>query len=106
MKKSLNLANSLFQKREFVFSPSGLVRDLLLGTIKIYQKTISPDHGILSYRFPFGVCKYSPTCSEYAYQSIKQYGVIKGVLLAIKRVLRCNPFAHGGYDPVPNFKKY
>lgn len=98
----LNLANNLPQTKNRL---AVFARALLLGLIKIYQKTLSPDHGILSARFPFGVCKYSPTCSEYAYQSIKQYGVIRGVLVAINRVLRCNPLARGGYDPIPNYKK-
>jgi len=46
-------------------------------------------------------CKYIPTCSEYAVQAIQKYGVFKGILLAAWRILRCNPFAKGGYDPVP-----
>ena len=46
-------------------------------------------------------CKYTPTCSEYALQAIRKYGAVKGSLLAAWRILRCNPFAKGGYDPVP-----
>ena len=46
-------------------------------------------------------CKYIPTCSEYAIQAIEKYGVLKGVFLGIWRILRCNPFSKGGYDPVP-----
>ena len=46
-------------------------------------------------------CKYTPTCSEYAIQALKKYGAVKGMILACKRILRCNPFAEGGYDPVP-----
>ena len=63
--------------------------------IKIYKKTISP---ILSY---FGIkCKYYPTCSEYTMQAIEKYGIIKGCFLGIKRILKCNPFSKGGYDPL------
>lgn len=45
-------------------------------------------------------CKFYPTCSEYAKQAIEKYGVIKGSLLSIKRIFRCNPFSKGGYDPL------
>ena len=46
-------------------------------------------------------CPYIPTCSEYGLEAVEKYGVIKGGLLAIRRILRCNPFSSGGYDPVP-----
>lgn len=46
-------------------------------------------------------CKYIPTCSEYALTAIEKYGALKGSALAVKRILRCNPFSKGGYDPVP-----
>ena len=46
-------------------------------------------------------CKFYPTCSEYTKQAIEKYGAVKGLLLGIKRILRCNPFSKGGYDPVP-----
>jgi len=62
--------------------------------IRFYQKYLSP---LKVYTH----CKYTPTCSEYAAQAIQKYGVIKGGLLACWRILRCNPFAKGGYDPVP-----
>lgn len=73
---------------------------LLLNLIKIYQKTLSLDHGYLSKLFPFGYCKFQPTCSEYAYQAINKYGIIKGSWLSMKRILRCNPLNRGGNDPV------
>ena len=63
--------------------------------MKIYKKTISP---VISF---FGIhCKYYPTCSEYMMQAIKKYGIIKGILLGTKRLLKCNPFSKGGYDPL------
>ena len=72
-----------------------------LGAIKIYQKTISPDHGVIfKNRFPGGYCKFQPTCSQYTYQAIEKYGTIKGSLLGFFRILRCNPWSHGGKDPV------
>lgn len=71
------------------------MKKLFIGIIKIYKKTISP---ILSY---FGIkCKYYPTCSEYTMQAIEKYGIIKGCFLGIKRILKCNPFSKGGYDPL------
>lgn len=62
--------------------------------IRIYRKYISPLK-----KYP--TCNYIPTCSQYAYEAIKKYGVLKGGYLSIKRIIRCNPFKKGGYDPVP-----
>ncbi len=76
-------------------------RFFILKLIKIYQKTLSFDHGIFSYLFPYGFCRFAPTCSQYGYKAIEKYGVIKGGIMAFKRILRCNPFNKGGYDPVP-----
>lgn len=71
-----------------------------LKLIKIYQKTLSPDHGIFSSVTSYG-CKFHPTCSEYSYQAIAKYGIIKGGFMGFKRLLRCHPFCRGGYDPIP-----
>ena len=65
---------------------------LLMYLIKIYQRILSP-------LFPPS-CRFIPTCSEYSYQALKKYGVIKGSVLSIWRILRCNPFNKGGYDPL------
>ncbi|MCL2376777.1 MAG: membrane protein insertion efficiency factor YidD [Defluviitaleaceae bacterium] len=65
----------------------------LLLLIVFYRKGISP------YLKPR--CRYSPTCSQYAYEAIKIHGAILGILLAAFRILRCNPFSRGGYDPPP-----
>ena len=46
------------------------------------------------------VCRYSPTCSEYAYEAIEKYGIVKGSVLGVKRISKCHPFSQGGYDPV------
>ncbi len=67
---------------------------LLLGLIRIYQAAISP-------ALPPDTCRFYPSCSHYGYQAIYRFGVIKGSALAIWRVLRCNPFSKGGFDPVP-----
>ncbi|MFA6099154.1 MAG: membrane protein insertion efficiency factor YidD [Patescibacteria group bacterium] len=69
-----------------------MINKIFLAIIRVYQKTISPDHGIFAYKHPYGYCRFQPTCSEYAYQAIEKYGLIKGFFLATKRVLKCNPF--------------
>ena len=71
-----------------------LPRYLLLLPIRLYQKTISP-------ALPEDTCRFYPTCSHYGYQAIYKHGAIRGSRLAVSRVLRCNPFNTGGYDPVP-----
>ena len=61
--------------------------------IRVYRRYISP-------LFP-PCCRFYPTCSTYAMQAVEKYGALKGGWLAVKRILRCNPFNDGGYDPVP-----
>ncbi len=80
--------------------PAYFLRLAVLKAIRIYQKTLSFDHGWFSRLFPNGYCRFQPTCSEYAYQAVEKYGVIKGGLLGLGRILRCNPFNHGGHDPL------
>ncbi len=70
-----------------------ILEKIFCALIVFYRQAISP-------HFPPS-CRYYPTCSEYALQSIKKYGPFKGTLMAIWRILRCNPFHKGGYDPVP-----
>jgi putative membrane protein insertion efficiency factor len=65
---------------------------IALAPIRAYQRLLSP---ALPRR-----CKYHPTCSAYAVQAIGSYGILRGSVLAAWRLLRCNPFSHGGYDPV------
>lgn len=76
------------------------LRYTVIKILKIYQRTISFDHGALKYLFPFGYCRFLPTCSDYAIMAIAKHGVAKGGLKAIWRVLRCNPFSKGGWDPL------
>lgn len=76
------------------FRPSRLPRTLLLGLIRIYQLT-------LSRLMPPDTCRFYPTCSRYGYEAIRKHGALKGSALAAWRVLRCNPFNPGGFDPVP-----
>lgn len=72
---------------------------LILKLIHFYQKTLSPDHGVLRGASYKG-CRFYPTCSEYTYQAVKKHGIINGGRRAIKRVIRCHPFNKGGHDPV------
>jgi putative membrane protein insertion efficiency factor len=75
-----------------------LPRKPILWLIKLYQKTISPDHGLFKAMFPDGYCKYFPTCSEYGYQVIQKNGLIIGIPKTAWRILRCNPWSKGGID--------
>jgi len=71
---------------------SALARRIVLAPVVLYRRLISP---ALPRR-----CKYEPTCSQYAVDAVQELGVSRGVVLATWRVLRCNPWSHGGYDPV------
>lgn len=82
------------------------MKKIVLSLIKFYQKTISPDHGVFKKAFSTGFCRFSPTCSEYSYEAIERFGTLKGASLGFWRILRCNPFSHGGADPVPKKLRY
>jgi len=69
------------------------MKKLLIYLIKFYQKFISP-------LFP-PTCRFEPTCSVYSIQALEKHGLIKGLYLSLRRVIRCNPLSRGGYDPVP-----
>ena len=69
------------------------MKTILIRLIQFYQKYLSP---MKSTR-----CPYIPSCSQYGLEAIEKYGAIKGSILATWRILRCNPFSKGGYDPVP-----
>ena len=68
------------------------LRALLVAPIRVYQRAISPAFGAR--------CRYYPSCSEYAVQAIRSYGILRGLVLAAWRLLRCNPLSHGGFDYV------
>jgi putative membrane protein insertion efficiency factor len=72
---------------------SQAVGKVLIAVIRVYQYLLSPMFG--------QTCKYYPSCSNYAVGALREHGVIRGLGLAAWRLLRCNPFSHGGYDPVP-----
>jgi putative membrane protein insertion efficiency factor len=69
------------------------MKSIALAFIRVYKRFISP-------MLPPS-CIYHPTCSQYTYEAIEKYGVLKGVGLGLWRIVRCNPFMRGGYDPVP-----
>lgn len=72
------------------------MKKIILLLIKFYQKYISIFLG--------KNCRFYPTCSAYTYEAIERFGVIKGIFLGIKRIIKCHPFHPGGYDPVPEKK--
>ena len=69
------------------------MKNILIAMIRFYQKFLSP--------LKHTRCPYTPTCAKYGLEAIQKYGAVKGSLLACWRILRCNPFSKGGYDPVP-----
>lgn len=69
------------------------MKKIILLLIKLYQKYISIFLG--------KNCRFYPTCSAYTYEAIEKFGIIKGIFLGIKRIIKCHPFHSGGYDPVP-----
>jgi len=70
-----------------------MISKILTAIIRFYQKAISP--------LKFPTCRFYPTCSNYFVEALRLHGLIKGSYLGIWRILRCNPFVKGGYDPVP-----
>ena len=70
-----------------------MIKKWMIKMIRLYQKYLSP--------MKRTKCPYIPTCFQYGLEAIEKYGAWKGGLLALCRILRCNPFSHGGYDPVP-----
>ncbi|MDD4047756.1 MAG: membrane protein insertion efficiency factor YidD [Clostridia bacterium] len=69
-----------------------ILNKIFIVIIRFYQKYISPLKG--------ATCRFYPTCSQYAIEAIEKYGLFKGIILSIKRILKCNPYHPGGYDPV------
>ncbi len=74
------------------------LRSVVIAPIRLYQRVLSP---ALPQR-----CKYEPTCSHYAVAAIREYGILRGLVLAGWRLLRCNPWSHGGFDPVSEQKLF
>ena len=98
------LANSPFRQsvapgkqslpsRRLLFFLWRLPRIALIAVIRVYQLTLSPDHGPLKHLYPYGYCKHEPTCSQYAITRLRTFGFVLGTLLALRRVMTCTPFA-------------
>jgi len=80
--------------RDMPFSLMNFPRMVFLALIRLYQAT-------LSRTLPRDTCRFYPSCSHYGYQAIYKYGILKGGVMTAWRILRCNPFNKGGFDPVP-----
>jgi putative membrane protein insertion efficiency factor len=82
------------QLQDLPTHPANWSRLILLAIIRLYQKTVSQG-------LPKDTCRFYPSCSHYGYQAIYKFGALRGSLMTAWRILRCNPFNPGGYDPVP-----
>lgn len=76
------------------------LKKIVIFLIKFYQKTLSFDHGPLKKLYPQGFCRFYPSCSQYSVEAVEKYGIIKGSLKALWRIIRCNPWNKGGNDPL------
>jgi uncharacterized protein len=88
----MSIAAPTAGEHAFRWRATRVVRGVVLAPIVVYQRFVSP---AIPRR-----CKYEPTCSRYAVEAIGEYGILKGLVLAGWRLLRCNPWSYGGYDPV------
>ncbi len=80
--------------RDLPITLKNIPRIPILALIRLYQAVVSP-------ALPSNTCRFYPSCSHYGYQAVYKYGAIKGTIMAAWRILRCNPFNPGGFDPVP-----
>jgi hypothetical protein len=74
-----------------------MLKKLFIFPIKVYQNTLSPLLGV-------NKCRFQPTCSQYTIDAIQEWGIIRGLMLGIKRITKCHPWGSSGYDPVPKKK--
>ncbi|MBI3442572.1 MAG: membrane protein insertion efficiency factor YidD [Candidatus Sungbacteria bacterium] len=73
---------------------------LCILIVRAYQMTLSLEHGIAGYVLGYRVCRFFPTCSAYAIAALRQYGLFAGLMVSLRRILRCHPWHAGGYDPL------
>lgn len=85
----------------YLMKLSNLLAQPCIFVIKIYQKILSPEQSFWGKKTGLRICRFYPTCSQYAITALNKYGVFKGGYLASRRVLRCHPWNPGGQDPVP-----
>jgi len=77
------------------------MKNLILWLIKLYQKSWFCRSTILKFLFlSDSACRFTPSCSEYTYQAISKYGIMRGGILGLKRIIKCHPWSMGGYDPL------
>jgi len=76
------------------------MKKAVLHIIRLYQKTLSLDHGPLSAIYGERLCRFEPSCSQYTYTAIEKYGVLRGTWVGCKRIVRCHPWSPGGHDPL------
>lgn len=76
-------------------------KTIAIWLINLYQLLLSPDHSWLKGKYPYGFCRYYPSCSQYTKQAIERFGLMRGFLLGAKRIVKCNPASQGGIDEVP-----
>ena len=87
-----------WQSPSIIMKFISIPQQVALKFIRLYQATLSPDHGPQKKYFPHGYCPFTPSCSQYGYDAITKYGFIKGIFKTAWRILRCNPFTKGGVD--------
>lgn len=75
------------------------MKSWIIFAIRLYQKTLSPDHGILKVFHPFGFCPFQPSCSQYSIDALSKYGLFRGIYISARRIVRCHPWTKGGNDP-------
>ena len=75
-----------------------MIKNIILKSIKFYQKILSPDQGIFNFSKQRKICRFYPTCSEYFYQNVKKYGTKRGCIKGIRRIIKCHPWNSGGVD--------